>query len=149
MGRYVNWDDVIDRYPTLNTLQGADEMSSVYIVYAEAFTDGMLAGTYTVPFSDNNIIVKDLSIDMTYWRAARFKFDDAVAVKSSYFETIGRLKDGTLTMIDASGTIIPAVKKQIGLHSTTESYHSAFGIDDPIFYSVDSDQMADAELRRF
>ena len=148
MGRYVDWDDVINRYPELDSLAGADELSSVYIVYSEAFTDGMLAGTYTVPFSNNNMIVRDLSIDMVYWRAARFKFEDATAVKSSYFETIGLLKNGTLTMIDDTGTIIPSLKKPIGLFSTTQSYHSAVGIDDSINWQVDSDQMGAIQDRR-
>jgi len=143
MGRYINWDDVIDRYPELNTLSGADELSSAYIVYAEAFTDGMLAGTYTVPFSNNNVIVRDLSIDMTYWRATRFKLEGAVDVRSAYFITVDQLVDGTLTMVDDAGTIIPALKKKIGLFSTTESYHSSFGMHLPEEWHIDEDNIDD------
>jgi len=83
MGRYIDWNDVIDRYPTLNTLGGADELSSSYIVYSEAFVDGVLANHYTIPFSSNNMIIRDLCIDQVYWRAARFKLDDATGVKSA------------------------------------------------------------------
>jgi len=143
MGRYINWDDVIDRYPELNTLSGADELSSAYIVYAESFTDGMLAGTYTVPFSNNNVIVRDLSIDMTYWRATRFKLENAVDVRSAYFITVDQLVDGTLTMVDDAGTIIPALKKKIGLFSTTESYHSSFGMHLPEEWHIDEDNIDD------
>ena len=148
MIRYIQWDDVINRYPALETLQGADEMSSAYIVYAEAFTDGMLAGHYTVPFSDNNVIVRDLAIDMTYWRATRFKLDDAADVASAYFETVSKLVDGTLTMVDDTGTIIPALKKPIGLFSTTQSYHPAFGMSPTIEQHIDQDLIEDERDRR-
>ena len=148
MGRYIDWEDVIDRYPTLNTLGGADELSSSYIVYSEAFVDGVLANHYTIPFSNNNMIIRDLCIDQVYWRAARFKLDDAIGVKSSFFETIGMIKDGQIVMIDEDGTIIEQTKKKIGLHSTTESYHSSFGMRTPDRWHIDEDLLAD-ETDRF
>ncbi len=141
MGRYIEWDDVIDRYPELNTLAGADEMSSAYIVYSEAFTDSMLANCYTVPFSNNNMTVRDLSIDCTYWRAARFKIEDAMQVGSAYFDTIEMLKKGTMVMIDTEGKIISGIRKEIGLVSTTQSYHSAFGMHPDIEWHIDEDNI--------
>ncbi len=147
MGRYINWDDVIDRYPELDTLGGADELSSSYIVYAESFVDGVLANNYTIPFSNNNMIIKDLAIDYCYWRAARFKFEDATSVKSAFFETVEMVKDGQVVMIDEAGNIIEQIKKKIGLHSTTESYHSAFGIRQSEEWHIDEDQMADERDR--
>ncbi len=143
MGRYIEWDDVIDRYPELNTLGGADELSSSYIVYSEAFVDGVLANHYTIPFSNNNMIIRDLSIDYCYWRAARFKFDDATAVKSAFFDTVGMIKNGQVVMIDDAGTIIEQTKKKIGLFSTTESYHSAFGMRPETEWHIDQDQITD------
>jgi len=143
MGRYINWDDVIDRYPELNTLGGADQLSSSYIVYSEAFVDGVLANNYTVPFSNNNMIVRDLAIDYTYWRAARFKFEDATAVKSSFFQTVEMIKDGQVVMIDDTGAIIEQIKKKIGIFSTTESYHSAFGMHDVEEWHIDEDNITD------
>lgn len=141
MGRYIEWDDVIDRYPELNSLGGSDEISSAYIVYAEAFTDGMLTSHFTPPFSNNNMVVKDLCIDYTYWRAARFKLDDAVAVKSSYFETIMLLKKGQMSMIDDTG-VETGAKAKLGVHSTTESFHSSFGMDIPERWHIDEDLIA-------
>lgn len=147
MGRYINWEDVIDRYRDLNTLGGADQLSSSYIVYAEAFVDGILSNHYTIPFSSNNMIIRDLSIDYTYWRAARFKVEDAMAVKSSFFETVGLIKDGTLVMIDEAGTVIEQTKKKIGLFSTTESYHGAFGMRNEIDWHIDENQISDERDR--
>jgi hypothetical protein len=66
MGRYINWDDATDRYPELNTLDDASGFSSTYIVYAEAYVDAILRTHWTSPFSNNIMIVKDLSIDYAY-----------------------------------------------------------------------------------
>jgi len=148
MGRYIDWEDVIDRYPVLNTLGGSDEISSTYIVYAEAMTEGLLASKYTVPFSNNNMTVKDLSIDYAYWMAARFKLEDAVAVYSAYFGTIRMLKKDQMEMILTDGTLVTDARKNTGIYSTTQSYHSAFGIDEPDNWRVDSDQMSDAQDSR-
>jgi hypothetical protein len=147
MGRYIDWEDVIDRYPELNTLGGSDQLSSAYIVYSEAFVDGVLANHYTIPFSNNNMIIRDLSIDYCYWRAARFKFDDATQVKSSFFETIDMIKKGHVQMIDEAGTLIPQVKQKIGLFSTTQSYHSSFGMHPEEEWKIDEDNITDDRER--
>jgi len=141
MGRYINWDDVIDRYPELNTLGGADELSSAYIVYSEAFVDGVLANNYTIPFSDNNMIIRDLTIDYCYWRAARFKFEDATGVKSSFFDTVNMLKDGHIQMVDDAGNIIPQVKQNPGIYSSTQSYSSSFGMKPPEEWNISEDNV--------
>lgn len=143
MGRYIEWSDVIDRYPELNTLGGADQLSSAYIVYSEAFVDGILGNNYTVPFSNNNMIIKDLTIDYVYWRAARFKFDDATAVKSSFFDTIELVKKGHIQMIDASGVVIDHPRKQVGIFSSTQSYHSSFGMQDQLDMHIDEQNIID------
>jgi len=141
MGRYIDWEDVIDRYPELNTLGGADQLSSAYIVYSEAFVDGVLANHYTLPFSNNNMIVRDLSIDHCYWRAARFKFADAIDVKSSFFETVDMIKNGQIQMIDQAGTIIQQVRHNIGIYSNTQSYHSSFGMRPSEEWEIDEDNV--------
>ena len=147
MGRYIDWDNVIDRYPELNTLGGADQLSSSYIVYAEAFVDGALAPSFTPPFSSNNMIVRDLCIDWCYWRAARFKLDDAIEVKSAFWETVNMLKDGQILMYDEAGTLIPIEEKSM-VYSNTQSYHSAFGMDNNVNWTIDEDQSEDDTLRR-
>lgn len=142
MGRYIEWDDVVNRYPEIDTLGGSDEISSTYIVYAEAMVDGLLNSHFTPPFSNNNMTVKDLSIDCVFWRAARFKDDNATEVRSAFFETIMMLKDGKLDMVDESGNTISADANP-GIYSTTQSYHTSFGMDDPKYWRVDSGHMAD------
>ena len=147
MGRYINWEDVLDRYPELNTLGGADRLSSSYVVYSEAYVDGILSTHFTPPFSSNNMIVRDLCIDWTYWRAARFKVEDSIEVKSSFFETIGLIKTGQLKMYDEQGTLIEQ-NEENQVYSNTQSYHSSFGMDDPVKWKIDEDQQDDDEGKR-
>jgi hypothetical protein len=132
MGRYIQWDDVIDRYPEINTLGGSDEVSSTYIVYAESFVDSILKSHWTPPFSDNNMVVKDLTIDWTYFRAARFKLENAIDVK----------------MIDETGAEIPGVNAGGAVYSNTQSYSTSFGMDDPINWEIDEDQIDDEATKR-
>lgn len=146
MGRYIDWEDVIDRYPSLNTIGGADETSSTYIVYGEAYIDAQLSNMYTVPFSNNNMTVRDLVIDYVYWRAGRFKLEDASAVQSAFFQTIAMIKKGQMAMIDADGSIT-GVKKAIGIFSSTESYHSSFGMRPTIEQHIDQDLIDDERDR--
>ena len=142
MGRYIDWDDVVDRYPSLNTIGGADEIASVYIVYGEAFVDAQLSNKYTLPFSKNNMTVRDLTIDCVYWRASRFNLEDAAEVKEVFFETIKMLKKGQMSMIDVNGDVV-GVKKEIGIYSSTESYHSSFGMRPTIEQHIDPDLIED------
>ena len=148
MGRYINWDDALDRYPELNTLGGADELSSSYIVYAEAFVDSALKSHWTPPFSNNNMMVKDLTIDWTYYRAARFKLENAVEVKSGFWETVEMLKNGQLTMIDETGAEVPGVNAGAAVYSNTGSYSTSFGMDDPLNWEIDADQIDDEATKR-
>ena len=148
MGRYIDWDDVINRYPALESLGGADELNANHIVYSEAYVDGCLSDRVTPPFSSNNLTVKDLCIDFCYWRAARFKLEDAVEVKSSYFETLEMIKKGQINMVDSAGNVLDVGEKALGFYSNTGSYHSAFGIDDPIDYSIDPYYIEDTEDSR-
>ena len=146
MGRYIEWDDVIDRYPALNSLGGSDEVSPAYIDYAEADIDARLAKSFTTPFSNNNMTVRDLTIDDVYYRAGRFKFEDAIAVHSAYLESIGALIDGKATMITNCGDLISA-SRAIGIYSSTQSYHSSFGMLPIEEQHIDEDNICDERDR--
>ena len=147
MGKYIEWDDVIDRYPELNTVSGADEMGPTHIVHAEAFIESMLASNFTPPFSSNNMTIKDLCIDNVYYRAGRFKLNNAAQVWSDSLFFMEMLKSGEASMITTSGDVAGA-RSAGAVYSNTQSYHSAFGMDDVEDWSIDSDQIkADRDAR--
>lgn len=147
MGRYIEWDDIIDRYPELNTVYGADEMAPTFINYAETFVDGMLASHFTPPFSNNNMTVRDLSIDNVYYRAGKFKLDNAAQVWSDMLVHVEMLKNGDAQMITDSGELISSRASQ-AVYSNTQSYHTAFGMDAVENWRIDEDQaIADSDKR--
>lgn len=147
MGKYIEWDDVVDRYPEIDSLSGSDELSPTYITYAEAYTEAALSGAFTPPFSSNNLTIRDLCIDCTYFRAGRGKLDNADAVKSDWFATIQMLTGGTMSMVTTSGAVILS-DKSLGAYSSTQSYSTSFGFDAIEDWEIDCDhQQADYDAR--
>src|SRR5262245_55008262 len=62
-GRYINWDDIVNRFTGFANVADAVKAASHYVCYAEAEVDARLAPKYTPPFSNNNMTVRDLAID--------------------------------------------------------------------------------------
>lgn len=149
MGRYINWDDVTDRYRVLtkDTKDGSSEINSAFITYAERELDSLLAPAFTVPFSSNNITVKDLAIDLTYCRAGNFKFSEQKEFKEMIMETIEKLKNGEMSMITDSGDVIDT-SGSTAAWSSTEDYHPIFGHGPTEHFEVDSSQVISEENDR-
>ena len=61
MAKYAQYDDVVNRYPRATKKGGKEEMVA-FINVAENEIEGMFAGRYTLPFSSNNVTVKDLVV---------------------------------------------------------------------------------------
>lgn len=142
MGRYINWDDVTDRYSVLTkgSYAGADEVDSAHVVYAENELDALLASAYTVPFSSNNMTAKDLSIDLTYCRVGNFKIKERKEFKEMIMDKINMLKNGEMSMITDSGDIL-ATGGSTPVWSSTEDYHPVFGLGDDIEFLPSSDRI--------
>lgn len=141
MGRYINWADVVDRYPEIDSLADASDLQKTYIVYAEGLVDGQLYNHFVTPFSSNNLTVKDLCVDLAYWRAGRHKLDNAVEVGSSAQETIMALRDRQMVMVTTSGEVIEGISRASAGFSSTNSYTPIFGVDEPEDWQVDPDQV--------
>lgn len=142
-GRYITWDDVVMRYRDFSTLGGAVKAASHYISMAEARIDALLASHYTTPFSRNNMVIRDLTIDMTFLLAARLKSEESNRIKKDIMEMIEALKDGTMSMVDNSGTLISAGPTTTTVWSDRENYHPVFGLDDPMEWGVSSAELFD------
>jgi len=142
---YINYGDLVGRYKELAGIGGAVEINSHYIHYAERQIEARLGNFFTAPFSDNNITIKDLCIDMTYARyySAQEKGTDKLkAIK----ETIAELINGTAAMVTDDGTIVQT--DGASAFSSTEQYTPTFGhgpVEDMV---VDPDLLADEEAER-
>lgn len=147
MGRYCDWGDVVGRYPEVGTVGDAVKIGSSYIVYAEGYVDASLRSHYTTPFSGTILLVKDLAIDMAYYMAAGRKLKEANAIWGNFHSKVRKIKRGELSLVYEDGTVLEQ-SVQPAVYTTAGSYHSAFGMDDPIEWSIDPDQAeADAESR--
>lgn len=146
MGRYIEWDDVLNRYEALDSLADAN-MGSAYIAYGEALVEGALAPFYTVPFSDNNITVRDLAIDATFIKAGRLRDEDVTEIRSDFWSRIEMLRNGEMVMMTGSGSLLTK-DNELGAWSNTRSYHTSFGLDDPINWHPSSSHLEDLEDAR-
>lgn len=141
-GRYITWDDVVQRYGDFADMGGAVKAASHYISAAEARIDGMLGTHFSIPFSNNNATVRDLCIDATYLRAVRgLSKDEYQRIDGQITRTIKSLKMGTMVMVIGSGQI---QKSDVsGAWSSTEDHHPVFGPHEPLDWLVSSQQVID------
>lgn len=142
MSDLVNWKNVVERYPQIERVGGASEISSVYVEYAERELEGYLAGYYTVPFSSNNLTAKDLSIDLTYLRIGNLKAKDRKEFREEVMGRIKQLQIGAASMMTSSGGQLQSVGELV--YSDSKDYHPVFGMGDTLDFAVDSSQV-DAE----
>ena len=68
MGRYASYEEVVARYKTLEH-EGEFLVDSSHLLFAENEIDSRLGQHFTLPFSNNNLTVKDLAIDLCALRA--------------------------------------------------------------------------------
>jgi len=148
MGRYINWDDVMHRYPETSNIGGATEVGCAHIYYAEYELDGLLSRYYTTPFSTNNITAKDLAIDLAYLRLGNFKLsdDDRKQFREEIMMKIQKLIDGEAGMQLVDGTVVYTAGETI--YSSTSDYHPVFGFSPEEYFEVDSSLVEDEEWDR-
>lgn len=143
MGRYIDWADVVDRYPVLANVGDAVKMDSTHIVPAESEVDARLAPVFTTPFSNDNVTAQDLSIQLVYLRAGYLKDENWLNYKNYIDERFDRLTDGSEAMLTSSGDVLSS-------QDTTEAYHThanykpVFDLTDVVNQEVDPD-LIDAE----
>lgn len=143
MGRYIDWADVTGRYKDAASVGEATAMGSYWLTYAEGEVDARLAPVYTVPFSPAPFMVKDLAIDLTYWKMAvgKGKKDQ---LKKYIDERFEGLLNGTIILTNSAGPL----QQPANAAWAENSYHSSFGPDSPINFRIDSDWIQNAQDER-
>ena len=142
MGRYIQWTDVVNRYPDVAKIAGAENVSSSWLGFAEYEVDARLASKYAVPFTNSPPppIVQDLCIDLTYYKATiRQKENEALlAYLDARFKG---LVSGTL-MIPG----VAAVGARVAYEDTQQK--GSFGWDDPLNWKPSEDALDDSRESR-
>lgn len=147
MGRYIEWDDVVNRYKQFGDIVDDAEAAVTYINYAETYIDGALAPAYTLPFSNNNETVKDLCIDLAFAKTQLFKDSEkADAIMAHVGSYISALVSGKMAMVVGSGTAILPTGEPV--YSQTMEYAPTFGVGDVMDFVVDSSQLYNEEQDR-
>jgi len=132
---YADYNDVIIRYPIIASWGKTEsEVSSDLIYFAEMELNGRLGSHFTVPFTTVYPIVKDLTIDLAYYRALRTKDPKkANEIRGAVMGRIDDIKAGKEFIYTGSGTL--EASGGIEIWSTTEDYHpvhSMLDAEDPL-----------------
>jgi len=127
---YADYDECVARYAALATWgKTPTEVSSDLIYYAEIELNGRLGSHFSVPFSADHPTVKDLTIDLAYYRAIRTT--DPSKAKALHAAVLGRIDDikkGKEYIYTGSGTIILPDGADQEIWSTTQDYHPVHGM---------------------
>lgn len=148
MGRYIDWSDVAGRYVDIAKMSGAEAISSYWLNYAENELDARLAVRYTVPFSPAPPLVRDLAIDLTYYRMTMRQKGSEV-IKSYIDERLGGLVGGTITLTDSSGTALAESAASVAWSEQDKAgYHTVFGPDYELNWQSSSSFIGDVRDTR-
>ena len=142
---YITYDDLILRYPIISTWPGSETtVNSDLIYYGEMELNSRLAGHFTVPFSAAHPTIKDLAIDLSYYRAIRLTDPEkADKIKAQVSGRIDAIKAGDEYIYTGSGTTIAADPDGLGVWSTNEDYHPVHGMLEPEDSCIDADRLDD------
>ncbi len=148
---YVAYLDVIARYSVLKTWGKTEtEVTSDLIYYAEMELNSRLASHFSVPFSDSHPTVKDLTIDLCYYKALVTKDPEkAEQIHDAIIGRIDGIKEGKEYIYTGSDTIIPVGAGQ-EIWSPIMDYHpvhSMLDAESP-FTQIDSSLIEDLEDER-
>jgi hypothetical protein len=143
MGRYITWADVTGRYNDFAKGPEASTAELSFVPQAEAEVDGRLAVKYSVPFSPAPYLVKDLSIDLAYYKAT-IRQESSKLIGEYLEKRFQAIIDGTLILSNSLGTV-GAVGNMAW---ASNSYRSSVGPDSEVNWSVDPQAIEDAQSAR-
>lgn len=141
MGWYIEFDDVADRYPKVADKTGAGPKEiEGYIQGAEAEVDAALATIYNTPFTPGSTnapqLVRDICIDLTYWKAVGWQNEKLGKVQKDYIDArLKAISEGAVLLTNSGGMV---GQGPVFAGATSDGIRSSFGVDDPENWSVSS-----------
>lgn len=143
MGRYIEWDDVANSYPDWAKAVSANVVGNLWIPRAEDEVDGRLAPKYTVPFSPCPGIVRDLCIDLAYFKLS-FATEKGEKLGKILEDRFKAILDGSLLLTNSAGNISSSERAW----SSHQDYPTHFGVDNPVNWQVSSAWATDQQEAR-
>lgn len=141
MSWYITFNDVVNRYSSFASKVGAGATEAEgYILGAEAEVDASLVATYNVPFTPGSsnapFLVRDICIDLAYWKAvAMFNKDTGPPLKEYIDARLKQLVDGTILLVSSGGLVAQGTPFAA---ATSDGVRSSFGVDPSENWSVSS-----------
>lgn len=143
MSRYIDWDDVQNAYPDWAKSVSANTVGNLWIPRAEDEVDARLAPRYSVPFTPVPGVVRDLCIDLAYYKLA-FASEKGKALGEDLKERFQSLIDGNM-VLTMSGSPLDASNQP---WSTHKDYPTQFGVDNSINWLPSSQWAMDQQEAR-
>lgn len=143
MGRYIKWDDVSNAYPDWAEAVSANSVGNLWIPRAEDEVDARLAPKYAVPFTPVPGVVRDLCIDLAYFKLV-FASEKGKALGEILKDRFQSILDGDM-VITTSGSQLDSGERS---WSTHQEYPTQFGVDNPINWEVSSAWATDQQEAR-
>jgi len=129
---YITYAEVLERYSMLKTWAANSPMLNNEISYAETQVNGKLATHFSTPFSAAHPTIKDIAIDLVYYRSLILKDPDQAAKIKPFLD--GRfedLKNGKEYIMTGSNTAIgPSATLNDEVWTNLEDYHPTFSVLD-------------------
>lgn len=143
---YITYAELIERYDTLASWAGSEAaVNSGLIYYAEIELNSRMASHFSVPFSAAHPTVKDLAMDLAYWKAMRTRDPKkATEIEDAVLGRIQAIKDGKEYIYTGSGTIMLPEGAGQEVWSTTMDHHPVHSMLEPEEETIDPDRL-DAE----
>jgi hypothetical protein len=143
MSRYINWDDVANSYPDWAKAASANTVGNLWIPRAEDEVDARLAPKYAVPFTPVPGVVRDLCIDLAYFKLV-FASEKGEKLGELLEKRFAALLDGSMVLTNSAGVISTAERA----YSTHQDYHTTFGVDTELNWQVSENQVEDEQEAR-
>jgi len=151
MTTYATFKEVTTRYAVIKSWGKTEiEVSSDLIHYAEVELNSRLASHFDVPFPVAYPTIKDLTIELTYYRAMLTRDPDkAVKIHDAIIGRIEDLKEGKEYIFTGSETIIPSGADQVIWSPLMDFHpvHSMLDAESP-YTAVDSSLIDELESER-
>ena len=129
---YITYAELVLRYDVLKTWADSPaEVNSGLIFYAEVELNSLLASHFSVPFSDAHPTIKDLCMDLAYYKSLVTKDPEKAAqIKDVVMGRIENIKKGDEYIFTGSGTVIHPEGGSQEIWSPYDGYHPTFSMLD-------------------
>ena len=147
---YITYAELVERYDTIASWGGSEAVvNSGLIYYAEMELNSRLATHFAVPFSAAHPTVKDLAMDLAYWKALRTRDPKkAKEIEDQVLGRIERIKKGEEYIYTGSGTIMLPEGSDQEVWSTTQDFHPVHSMLEPEEEQVDPERLDSEEDER-